>query len=210
MKRLAIIGSGDLGELIAYHAINDRHYEVIGFFDDYEELGSEKHGLPILGGTNTIQSAFEQKRYDCLMIGVGYKHMQFRKSLFDTFFSIIPFGSIVHSSDYVDSSVKIGEGVFILPGCVLDKNVELKDNVLLNTSVSIAHDSIIESHCFLSPRVAIAGFSTIEECCVLGINSTIIDNVTIAANTQIGGGAVVIKNITIPGLYVGNPHRFVR
>ena len=117
---------------------------------------------------------------------------------------------IIHSSSYVDSSCKIGKGVFILPGCVLDRNVELKDNVLLNTGSVISHDSVVSAHTFLSPAVKIAGFVNIGECCNIGINTTIIDNIEIVANSQTGGGTVVIKNITEPGLYVGNPAKFIR
>jgi UDP-3-O-[3-hydroxymyristoyl] glucosamine N-acyltransferase len=74
----------------------------------------------------------------------------------------------------------------------------------------VAHNVVINRHCFVSACVAIAGFVKIKEKCYLGINSTIIDNITIVANTQIGAGTVVIKNIEKEGLYVGNPHRFIR
>jgi acetyltransferase-like isoleucine patch superfamily enzyme len=46
--------------------------------------------------------------------------------------------------------------------------------------------------------------------CIVGINSTIIENLTIVAKTQIEGGSVVIKSIINPGLYVGNPTRYIR
>ena len=38
MKKLAIIGSGDLANQIAKHAMNDNHYQPVGFFDDFEML----------------------------------------------------------------------------------------------------------------------------------------------------------------------------
>ena len=139
------------------------------------------------------------------MIGIGYKHMSFRKQIFNQFLNRIPFANIIHASSFVDPSVKIGSGVFILPGCVLDQNVEIGNNVLLNTSVSISHDTSIGDHCFLSPRVAVAGKVLINDSCIVGINSTIIDHITIVSKTQIAGGAVVIENIIEPGLYAGIP-----
>jgi len=204
-QRLAIIGSGDLGQLIAHHSINDKHYEIAGFFDDYGVVGEYITGIPVIGKIKDIKELYGKGIFDFIMIGVGYKHMKFRKELFESLEGFIPFGKIVHSSAYIDSSVKMGEGIFILPGCTLDKNVVLGNNVLLNTGVVIAHDSQVENHCFLAPSVAVAGKTLIKECCIIGINATIIDNIIISSNIQIGGGAVVIRNLEKEGLYLGIP-----
>jgi sugar O-acyltransferase (sialic acid O-acetyltransferase NeuD family) len=204
-KRLAIIGSGDLGQLIAHHALKDGHYEVLGFFDDFAPAGVYISGIPVIGKVTEAGGAYKAGRFDCLMIGIGYKHMGVRKALFESLKGIIPFGKILHSSSYIDPSARIGEGVFILPGCTLDKDVVLGDNVLLNTAVVIAHDTTVESHCFLSPSVNLAGKILVKECCVIGINATVIDHITIGKNIQIGGGAVVIDDLEQPGLYVGIP-----
>lgn len=205
MKRLAIIGSGDLGQLIAHHAIHDKHYEVIGFFDDFEAIGTLKTGISVIGKTENAIDLYKQNRFDHIMIGIGYKHMSVRKSTYENLKGKIPFGKVIHSSSYVDSSSIIGEGVFILPGCTVDKHVILGNNALLNTGVVVAHDTKIDNHCFLSPAVSVAGKVHIKECCIIGINSTIIDNRVIEPNIQIGGGTVVIEDLSVSGLYVGVP-----
>jgi sugar O-acyltransferase (sialic acid O-acetyltransferase NeuD family) len=210
MKRLAIIGSGDLGQLISYHASNDDHYSIAGFFDDFQVKDELVCGYPILGNTNDVMPLYETDRFDCLMIAIGYKHFAHRKSIFEKYCGIIPFGKIIHSSSYIDSSCSIGMGVCVLAGCVLDRNVIIEDNVLLNTGCCIAHDSVVKSHSFLSPGVCVAGFTQIGSCCNIGINSTIIDNIIIADNVQTGGGTVVIKNIDNGGVYVGNPAKFLK
>ena len=210
MQRLAIIGSGDLGQLIAHHAHTDGHYTVAGFFDDYRPVGTEVLGWPILGGVEAVSAVFAAGGFDALMIGIGYKHLPMRRALFDRFRAEMPLGQVIHSSTYVDPSCRIGAGVFVLPGGVLDFNVVLEDNVLLNTGCCIAHDSVVRAHTFLSPRVAVAGFVEIGEGCNIGINTTIIDNITLAAGIQTGGGTVVTKSLTAAGLYVGAPARFVR
>jgi len=209
MKTLAIIGSGHLGQQLAHFAISDSHYGKVVFFDDYTDA-AESNGHSIIGKTSAVEEAFALGRFDELMIGIGYNHMNARKAFFDKYCGKIPFGKIIHSSCTIDHTAKIGEGVIIYPGCIIDARVLVKDNVLINIGCAIAHDSIVSEHCFLSPRVTVAGFVTIGERCIAGINSTIIDNIKIDANVQLGGGAVVIKNIDKEGLYVGNPVRFVR
>jgi sugar O-acyltransferase (sialic acid O-acetyltransferase NeuD family) len=205
MKKLAIIGAGDLGQLIAYHATNDRHYSVVGYFDDTKIKGESIEEVTVLGNLSEVEKQYNEGAFDCLMIGIGYNHILARKKIFNELHKLIPFGTIAHSSCYVDSSVKIGEGSFLLPGCIIDRNVEIGKNVLLNTGCVIAHDTSIHNHCFLSPAVKIAGKTIIGECCVLGINTTVIDHIVVEPFIKTGAGSVVIKNLMEPGLYVGIP-----
>ena len=208
MKRLAIIGSGDLGQQIAYHAIKDNHYKPIGFFDDIQVSGTQSHNLPILGKINDVLRFFKDGKFDVLMIGLGYRHLNLKEALFSLFVQQIPFGSIIHSSSFVDVSCKIGAGVFIYPGCTLDMNVQIGNNVVINVGCIIAHDSIIGSHSFLSPGVKIAGFVKVGDKVSLGIGSILIDNLVLDSGVRTGGGSVITKNLTIPGLYVGVPAVF--
>ena len=210
MKNLAIIGSGDLGQQIAYHATICKQYNVVGFFDDYAETNKTVNGLKILGSILEIESYYRRATFDEVIIGIGYKHLLFREKLFKTLKRKVKFGTLIHPSSYIDPSCKIGEGVCILPGSVLDQNVIIENNVFINLSCTIAHDSIIKANTFLSPRVSVAGFVTIGKRCNIGINSTIIDNIEITDDIQIGGGTVVIDNLMEKGLYVGNPSRFLR
>src|SRR6478609_9221804 len=121
MKRLAIIGSGDLGQLIAYHA-KDSGYLVAGFFDDFKGKGSLMGEFTILGTSEDIENSFSVNEFDVLMIGIGYKHFLQRKFYFEKFRNRIPFATIIHSSCFVSSSCIIKEGTIILPGCTLDRN----------------------------------------------------------------------------------------
>lgn len=205
MKRLAIIGSSDLGQLIAYHAFTDKHYNVVGFYDDYKTKNDVVDGIKVLGKISDLLSDHADNKFDCIMVAIGYKHMAARQSVFEQFKGKMPFGSIIHSSAFVDTSATVKEGCFILPGCILDRNVYLHENVLLNTGCVIAHDSSVEKHSFLSPAVKMAGFSKVGSACNIGINTTIIDNISICDNVQTGGGAVIINSITEPGLYIGIP-----
>ncbi|MEQ9467089.1 MAG: NeuD/PglB/VioB family sugar acetyltransferase [Ekhidna sp.] len=199
MKRLAIIGAGDLGQQIAYHA-TDSGYQVVGFFDDFLQ--------DALGKISDVIHSYENGAFDELMIGIGYKHMDIRATLFEKFHRSIPFAKIIHSSAYVDPSCQIGEGTLIYPGCVLDMNVVVGQNVSLNVSCTIAHDSEVGSHSMLSPGVVVSGFVKIDRQVNLGTGTKVIDNIEISKGVRTGAGAVVTENLSQPGLYVGVPARF--
>lgn len=209
MKTLAIIGSGDLGQQIAHYAITDHHYQNVVFFDDFT-TEKEVNSFSVIGTTKDIESAFNNHLFDEIIIAIGYKHLAVKKQLFEQFQKTIPFGTLIHSTSWLDPTAIVEKGCVIYPGCVIDAHTTIKENSLLNISCSIAHDTVIERHCFLSPRVAVAGFVTIQEQSIIGINATLIDNITIASKTQIGGGTVVIQSIDKSGLYVGNPAKYIR
>lgn len=211
MKRLIIIGAGDLGQQIDHFVTADNQFEVVGFVDDWQTKGSLVNGKPIMGCIDDLVSLFEKGLFDETIIGVGYKHFGFRKLLFERFHGVVPFGTFVHSSCYVDSTAEIGKGVVMYPRCIVDRNALIKDNVFVNWGTGIGHDSILEPHSFFAPMVHLAGLVHIGEMCMLGIGAIAIDHIFIADSTIIGGGTVVVKNIETPnGVYVGNPARFLK
>jgi len=210
MKRLAIIGSGDLAFQIAHHAVFDNHYSVVGCFDDYKEEGDLNKNLLILGKLDTIESCYKKDVFDVLIIGIGYNHMDFRNQLFTRYKNIIPFGTIIHSSCQIDDSSIIGNGTIIYPGCNFDMNVEIGENCLIYNGCIIAHDSKIANNSILSPGVNLAGFCFIGQNTNFGIGTIISDNVTIVNNVRTGAGAVVVKSISVSGLYVGIPAKKVK
>src|SRR5688572_18723118 len=103
MKTLAIIGAGDLGQQIAHYALSDGHYEKVVFFDDFT---SEKiiNNCEILGKTDSLLVTYKKHQFDELIIGVGYKHLKKRKELYERFKGEIPFGRVIHSSNWIDAT----------------------------------------------------------------------------------------------------------
>lgn len=209
MKTLAIVGSGDLGKQIAHFALKDKIYSKVCFIDDFCKE-KEVAGKEVIGKVEDIIDLYKKNKFDELIIGIGYKHLNKKREIFESYINIVPFGKIIHSSCIVDTTVIIKKGSVLYPGSIIDANVIVEENCLVNIGCTIAHDTIIGKHSFLSPKVALAGFVQVGEMCILGINSTIIDNIVIKGETQLGAGTVVIKGITRKGLYVGNPSRFIR
>lgn len=210
MKRVAIIGGGDLGLQLAHHAVATGMIDPVGFFDDTLPLRSKVGGLPVLGGVDDVADAYGSGSFDALLIGIGYRHLALRHQLYERFSTRIPFATVIHPSAIVDPGCRIGPGSVVYPGCVLDMGVTIGANVLLNVGCVIAHDSSVGDGCFFSPAVKLAGFVRVEASSTLGIGTIVIDNVTIASGVRTGAGAVVVDSINEPGLYLGVPARFRR
>ncbi len=210
MKRLAIIGAKDLGQLIAYHAKATSQFEVVGFFDDFCTAGEMTTNGPVLGKIADAIKHFTDNHFDQFILGIGYNHLDFRWKCYSELSQKIPAATLIHPSCYVDPSVQISSGCFLLPGCTLDAGVSIGENTLLNTSVSIAHDTTVGNNCFLGPGVNLTGFISVGSNCFLGAGTTVVDKIKINDQVQTGAGAVVTKSITESGLYVGVPAKKIR
>lgn len=204
-KKLAIIGAGEMGAQAYHYAQVDGRYEVIGFIDDTKTLEESIYGLPILGKIEDIDILYKKGLFDCLFIGLGYKHLQFKKKLHDNLSNRIPFANIIANPTYIDCSVQLGDDIIIYPGCILDKNVMIHDNTVLNIGAIVSHDSIIGNSCFIGVKTAISGFCKIGECCFMGTSTTIIDHVNICDNVLIGASSLVLHDIKEEGIYLGAP-----
>jgi len=202
---IIIVGAGDLGQLISYHIEHDARQTVVGFLDDTIKKGELVDNKPVLGNIKDAQDLFQNQVFDRAVIAIGYNHFDFRASVFDKIQKICTMYSFIHTSSYVDTSVKVGEGVVILPGCVFDKGCEIGDNVLFNAGVVMAHDSKVEKHSFFGPGVNVAGFSVIGAKCFVGINATILNNLHICDEAFLAAGSLVNKSITTRGTYIGIP-----
>ena len=200
--RIAIIGAGELGRQIAHLAAKN-DYQIVGFFDDYcTEVAV--YGISLLGGVKYINKNID--KFDSLVIGIGYKHMDVRKKLYENLNEKgIRLATIIDKTASVDPTAKIGAGSVISMNVTIDKGVEVEENVFINIAGCVAHDSTIGAHSFLAPRVAIAGFTIIGQQSFIGINATIIDNLHLPDGLRLGAGSVVISNLDGAGLYVGVP-----
>ena len=207
MKKIIIVGAGDLGKQICHYIQDISEMVVIGFLDDVAETDKVITGqIKNLGKIQDIEKLYHDKIFDEVVIGIGYKHLDFRRNLFDSFKNKkLPLARIVHPTVYVDKTARIEEGVVLFPNCHIDKGSTVSENSLLNIGCSVAHDSVIGPNSFLGPRVNLAGFIKTEGMNFFGIGTIIIDNIKIASGVKTGGGSVVVTDLNSSGLYVGVP-----
>lgn len=207
--KIAIIGAAELGKLIASHAVNDSNFTVAGYYDDFNR-DKTFNNYPLLGNSSTIVNDYTAKKFDAVIMGIGYSRMNSRAEIFEKLKGHVPFCNVIHSSAYVDSTCKLGEGIFILPGVVLDLDVIIEDNVLLNTGVIIAHHTTVKKHTFIAPGVNVAGLVEIGERCFIGIGAIIKDCLQIAKSSIIGAGSLVLENTEENSVSVGSPSRIIK
>lgn len=202
MKKLALIGSKEFAQQIRCFVEEMEDLVVVGYFDDYAEVGTIVCGLPILGHTDHIIDVFEAHLFDCLFIAVGYSSFQFRESIFLKHQGIIPFVNIISPSAVISSTASLGEGVFIGPDSLIGDHVIIHDNVFIHGSSCIGHDNVIGDHTYISGRFDSAGFVRIGARNFIGIRVMFSDHVTVCDDVWIGLGCIVAKDIKEAGKYM--------
>lgn len=202
MNRLVIIGSGDFGKQVLEIALLQNKYEVIGFYDDFE---NEKaiYSYDVLGKVSNVQEDYLKGKFDFIFFGIGYNHLKFKHDL--SLQLKIPKATIIHPTAVIEESAIIGEGCAIYANVYIGPNVILNENVTINVGANLPHDNKVEDCTFISVNVTLGGKTTIGNCCFLGLSSTVIENVNLSDGVFLGAGTLVLKDIGSEGTYIGSP-----
>ena len=108
------------------------------------------------------------------------------------------FTSVIHPSVIVAEDVKLGEGVQVMAGVILEPAIDIGRDSIINTSVSINHDAKIGQHTHLAPGVLVCGNAYIGDGVFIGSSSSVMpgiiieDNVFIKANSLVKNDKLVI------------------
>jgi sugar O-acyltransferase (sialic acid O-acetyltransferase NeuD family) len=118
--------------------------------------------------------------------------------------------AIIHPSCEFGHYVSLGEGSIIYPFTIISSYVKIGKLSSINSNVTIGHDCKIGEMFHASAGVTISGNVTIGDRVFFGANSCTKENLYIHDDVIIGAGSVVIKDITEPGIYAGNPAKFIK
>jgi sugar O-acyltransferase (sialic acid O-acetyltransferase NeuD family) len=204
---MIVIGAGGFAKQL----INElKKFNHIVFYDDVTLNDSM-----FLNKFNIISSFSEATNYitnvdSRFILGIGNpKHRRFFsekfKSIGGNLTSIISCQS--NLSDYVS---KIGEGVTILQGSIIEADAFIGDGCLINLNSLVAHDSIIGNYCEISPGALILGNVTVGENSLIGASAVILPNVIIGKNTIVAAGSVVRDNTPDHVMVAGVPAKIIK
>lgn len=204
-KNLIIIGASSLGIQMAHYLDKDG-YIIEGFLDDFNTSGQIKN-YQILG-------TLDHRKYfkdNIFVLGIGYKHLSFKNNLYKQMFKeSMTFGHYIHETAYIDDSIVIPDGLFVLPNSTIEHGTDLGSNIFIYSNTVIAHDCKIGNSVFFAPGAVVSGNVIIEDECFIGAGSVIKDSVKIAKNCIIGSGTVVIHDLNESGIYIGVPARKIK
>ena len=124
------------------------------------------------------------------------------------------YGCTIGSNTFIGPFVEVQKDAIIGQNCRVQSHTFICELVTIGNDCFIGHGVMFVNDLFSEGKPANGNkalwkATNIGNHVSIGSNATILP-VSICDNVVIGAGAVVTKNITKPGIYVGNPAKFLR
>ena len=207
MKHLVIIGAGEFGREIYWHAKMSigygKEFDIKGYIDDDFQPAVEKYQnlqKPLLSSIDD----YRIEKDDVFICAVGSikgreicVNKMKRKDA--------PFISIINRTSLIQGNVSIGEGSFIGPYTVIGDNVKIGNHVMLNTHSSIGHDAVLGDFTCVMSFVDITGCCNIGKKVFLASGCRMTPSTKIGDSAYVGIGSVVLRRVKSGVKVFGNP-----
>ena len=209
MNNVIIIGARGWGrewcEQLKYYPDYQKKFKIKGFLDDNSELLKGLSGYPPILSSVEDYQVEENDVFLCALGDIDYrkKYIEIIKNKGGYF------GTFIDPTSRVFETAKLGEGVLVLPFCIVSSDVVIGDFTSLQPYCIIGHDAKVGRYCAIESSSFVGGGAIVADNCILHTRSTVIPKVHVNENVVIGAGSVVIKNIPANTTVFGVPARKV-
>ena len=215
MRKVAILGGKGNAALVAAameHArrMGATEWEVAGFLNDREPVGSIIDMFPVIGKTTDAKRLLDDGYWFVnAILRIDGNHE--RIAMFENL--DIPddrLATFVHPMAYVAPSVQLGAGCIIMPNVSMSPGTKLGKGCLMMVGSMMGHDNIVGDFCHIAAQAAVGSYLTIGKGVHIGLNATVKENLSIGDFATLGAGAVLTKNMGENEIWAGNPAKFLR
>lgn len=183
---------------------NDLEWEVKGYCNDYDH---EIDGYPVLGKISDIPRLIAEGYFFVW----GIHLISNNKKTADLFSSItIPderWATIIHKSAFIDKSVQIGNGSFIMYNSYIAPRTTIGRCVMIKANTNIGHDVIIGDLCHIAMGSTVVSCSQIGYCSDIAVGATMLAHTHIGDFSMLGAASLLTRDIPDNEIWVGSPAR---
>ena len=195
-KKLAIIGAGGHGKVVGEIALLSK-YETVDFFDNrVEQINSFPFRL-----INTVDNLEKYLNdYDAFFVAIGDNEVRANKIEWLKKLNL-KIASLVHPKSTVSKFSSLGKGSCVMANAVINPGSQIKEGVIINTSVSIDHDCTIEDFAHISPNSSLSGCVKIGKFTHLGTATSVHPGINVGDNVKTVVGSSIYKDILDGTIY---------
>ena len=205
--RLAILGAGGHGRIVASVAESTGDWEEIVFYDTAYPEFNQSGNWPVVGNIEDLLSAVDKQQGVIIALGDNNIRNKFFAKLDEVSANIV---NLFHPSAVIAPDVILGRGITIMPNAVVNTGASISSGAIINTAAIVEHDCHVGLMVHLSPASVMAGGSHIGDFSWLGAGAVVIQSIKVCSRVNIGAGSVVLNDLKSNGTYVGIPARRVR
>jgi sugar O-acyltransferase (sialic acid O-acetyltransferase NeuD family) len=211
MDNILLFGGG-LQANICIDIIEKEHkYKIVGLVDSKAVIGSRLYGYEVVGRQENIVQLMNTYDVGAGLITIGDNYS--RKYVRDCIVSIAPqfrFINAIHPTVSIGRNVKLGKGVVMMAGVIVNPDSIVGDFCFLNTGAQLEHNCIMEEFAQLSAGSITGGKVRIGKYSAITLGVTIIDRINIGENTVVGSGSLVLNDLPDNVLAYGSPAKVIR
>jgi UDP-perosamine 4-acetyltransferase len=194
MNPLVIIGASGHAKVIIDMLQDAGNVEIVGCTSgDPADAEASLLGIPVLGDDRVLPHCYEAGvRQAFVAVGDNRLRDKLMRRVVALGFGL---ANVISRQAAVSCRVKLGVGIAVMPGAIINVCSEIGDGSIVNTGATIDHDCRLGACVHIAPGTNLAGCVTLGEGAFLGTGARVIPKVNIGPWSIIGAGAVVIKDI---------------
>lgn len=209
-NEIYILGVGH-NSVVCMELAEDCGYTVKGFYHyDDTRTGEIIYGVTILGSTQELLSKESLSGTNFILsMGSNSIRVEIGEKILEKGGNL---PTLIHPQAFVSRFSKLGKGVIIHAGCVVDAGSELGDLCILSYQAMVTHNCVVGKGCFLSTTAQIGAYTNVEDQVFVGQGAISISQKVknIGSNSYIGAGAVITKPVEKYATVAGVPAKEIK
>lgn len=209
--KLIIVGGGEHARVVAQVASSRPDCWGLEGFVDMEPCAQtqEALGLRRLGTDQDLQGLLAQDPSRLLVLGVGKGPCSNRRRQIVRQISASDsqWASVIDSSARISDGVRIGNGVVVMPGALINCGARIGDHCVINTGAIIEHDVQIGEFVQVAPGAVIGGGTVLESGAYVGLGARVRDHIVVGSGATVAMGGVVVARVPAGVTVRGIPAR---
>ena len=200
-RKLAVVGAGGHGKVVADLAASLNRYREIVFLDDRAQGSID--GFSVIGTTLLLENSLSPEQYD---VAVAVGNNRIRRQIAEKAAALgFKLPVLIHPNAYVSPSATVGQCCVVMAQAVVQAGSVLKDGVIVNTAATVDHDCLLDAFVHISPGVHLSGNTRIGEESWIGTGACSRQQTTVGSGVTAGAGAVIVCDIPDGMTVAGNP-----
>jgi sugar O-acyltransferase (sialic acid O-acetyltransferase NeuD family) len=201
MKRLALLGAGGHGKVVADAALASG-WDAVDFFDDAWPQRQQNGPWPITGGVSALLERRQEFQGVIVAIGDGAARLEKHRTLQA---AGAPLTTVVHPAAVVSRYAVLGVGTVVMAGAVVNIDAVVGQAGIINTGATVDHDCRLGDAVHICPGAHLSGHVQIGHGSWIGVGAAVKQGIVIGERVMVGVGAVVVQNVPDGLIVVGNP-----